>query len=195
MNREENLNINPGWEFSQSWLPTKPRPIDPIPAIEVTDLRGKRVIIGDSTTGWRKDLRADNTVDQSGKKFVPVLTELDYYRAELNGTRVLAPLIPIDKVWVETPRDPSPSPPTNSEGPQRQDPVPIRDHLRVTGQRIVLVTPNGEKRDLRAISEPYIHDDGELKIKICHEVNWYRWALTRKQPRFTSVPIFLSWIE
>ena len=64
-------------------------------------LRGRRVIVGVPGIGFRGDLRADDPVVQGGRTFVPVLTEQDYYRPELEQIEVFAPLVPIDRVWVE----------------------------------------------------------------------------------------------
>jgi hypothetical protein len=67
------------------------------------------VLIGVPGVGFRGDLRADNPVVQGGRTFAPVLTEHDYYRSELEQIEVFAPLVPIDRIWVEDVR-PRPAP-------------------------------------------------------------------------------------
>jgi hypothetical protein len=78
-----------------------PAAIVPTPAAGFATLRGRRVIIGVPGLGFRGDLRADDPVVRGGRTYVPVLTEQDYYRAETEQVEVFAPLVPVDRVWVE----------------------------------------------------------------------------------------------
>jgi len=64
-------------------------------------LRGRRVIIGLPGHGWRGDLRADEKVVQGSRTYVPVMSEGEWYRAEAEQTEVFAPLVPVERVWVE----------------------------------------------------------------------------------------------
>ncbi|HEV8568027.1 MAG TPA: hypothetical protein VGQ92_13230, partial [Actinoplanes sp.] len=83
------------------WAPESPRPIAPTPASMAGDLRGRRVIIGLPGYGWRGDLRADEKVVQGSRTYVPVMPEAEWYRAEAEETEVFAPLVPVERVWVE----------------------------------------------------------------------------------------------
>ena len=84
------------------WIPQPPRPISPAPAAGRDDLRGRRVLVGHPGHGWRGDLRADAAVVQGARTYIPVLTEQEWYRAELEQMEAFAPLVPVDRVWVET---------------------------------------------------------------------------------------------
>ena len=52
--------------------------------------------------GWRDGLRADAVVKRAARTMVPVLAESEWYRAERDRTEVVAALVPIEQVWVET---------------------------------------------------------------------------------------------
>src|SRR5690242_15746600 len=78
-----------------------PRPIAPVPASMAGELRGRRVLIGLPGHGWRGDLRADEKVVQGSRTYVPVMPEGEWYRAEAEQTEVFAPLVPVERVWVE----------------------------------------------------------------------------------------------
>src|SRR6476659_6612379 len=81
---------------------TAPGAIVPLPAGAAGDLRGQRVIVGVPGLGFRNDLRGDEPVVQGSRTYVPVLPEQEWYRAESEQTEVFAPLVPIERVWVET---------------------------------------------------------------------------------------------
>src|SRR4051812_3712961 len=83
------------------WALDPPRPVVPIPANMGGQLRGQRVLIGLPGHGWRADLRADEKVIQGSRTYVPVMPEAEWYRAEAEQTEVFAPLVPIDRVWIE----------------------------------------------------------------------------------------------
>ncbi|HEX5741527.1 MAG TPA: hypothetical protein VFY17_08255, partial [Pilimelia sp.] len=74
----------------------------PRPAAGQRALRGHRVVTGLPGHGWRADLRADDPVVRGSRTYVPVLSEGEWYRAEAEGVEVLAPLVPVERVWVET---------------------------------------------------------------------------------------------
>ena len=84
--------------------PATPPSIVPVPAAGRTDLRGARLQIGVPGLGWRGDLRGDAAVVQASRTYVPVLPEQEWYRAEAEQIEVFAPLVPIDRVWVEEPQ-------------------------------------------------------------------------------------------
>src|SRR6185437_13763481 len=48
-----------------------PGAIEPVPASSAPELRGRRVIVGLPGLGWRSDLRADETVVQGSRTYVP----------------------------------------------------------------------------------------------------------------------------
>ena len=57
--------------------------------------------IGLPGLGWRGDLRADEKVVQGSRTYVPVMPEHEWYRAEAEQIEVFAPLVPVERVWVE----------------------------------------------------------------------------------------------
>ncbi len=59
------------------------------------------MLIGLPGHGWRGDLRADEKVVQGSRTYVPVMPEAEWYRAEAEQTEVFAPLVPVERVWVE----------------------------------------------------------------------------------------------
>ena len=84
------------------WAPRPPRPIEIVPATGRVELRGRRVLVGLPGLGWRGDLRADERVVQGSRTYVPVIPEHEWYRAEAEQVEVFAPLVPVERVWVET---------------------------------------------------------------------------------------------
>ena len=84
------------------WAPRPPRTIVPVAASAAPDLRGRRLIVGCPGLGWRGDLRADDKVVQGSRTFVPAIPEQEWYRAEAEQIEVFAPLVPVERVWVET---------------------------------------------------------------------------------------------
>jgi len=175
-----------------------PGPIVPTPATLFPMLRGRRVIVGVPGLGWRGDLRADDPVVQGSRTYVPVLTEQDYYRAETEQVEVFAPLVPIDRVWVEhTPENPdmSPARPVVLDAPLRRDPVPTSEGDTVTGRRMVQAVPDGYVRDLRAVTDVYRGVDGIPYVKVTGEPEWYRWALAGSTPTTVEVRADQLWVE
>jgi len=89
------------------WIPQPPRPISPAPAAGRDDLRGRRVLVGHPGHGWRGDLRADAAVVQGARTYIPVLTEQEWYRAELEqmfDRRIhLFLFVKVRENWVEDP--------------------------------------------------------------------------------------------
>ncbi len=188
--------------MSDDWIPATPQAISPVAATGRTDLRGKRVIVGLPGTGWRADLRADTPVSQASRTWVPVLTEHDWYRAESEQTETFAPLVPIERVWLELPAPAAGQYPqdlfsrlVSMDTPPRREPVPVRDCPSLTGHRVVWVEPDGERRDLRAVSEVYQNNDGDVCVRITKELDWYRWAWAGQAPATVEVPVFLLWLE
>ncbi len=188
--------------MSADWVPAPPRAIAPVPAAGREDLRGRRVIVGLPGTGWRADLRADAPVTQAARTYVPVLTEHEWYRAEAEQTEVFAPLVPVERVWVESLVPAAGAYPADlfsrlvsMDAPPRREPVPVRDCPTVSGRRVVWVEPDSERRDLRAVSEVYQNNDGDVCIRVARELDWYRWAWAGQAPRTVEVPVYLLWLE
>jgi hypothetical protein len=197
------------WKLDEPAGP--PAPVSPIPAIQHPDLRGRRVQMGLPGLGWRADLRADAPVVQGSRTYVPVLAEQEWYRAESERTEVFAPLVPIERVWVETVDQSSGA--LSSPGgrdmvsrlvsldlPPRRRPVPAGDAGNLTGLRVVqLVLPPDaapiERRDLRAVTEPYSSTEGDICVRVAAELDWYRWAWSGQAPRTLAVPVHLLWVE
>ncbi len=193
------------------WVPATPAAIVPVPAAGAGELRGRRVVVGLPGTGWRADLRADAAVIQGSRTYVPVLSEQEWYRAESEQTEVFAPLVPMERVWVET-TAPGPDgmarggpggPPGSDlfsrlvslDTPPRREPVPAREVAGITGRRLVRADPAGERRDLRAVTEVYQNADGDVCLRVARELDWYRWSWTGQAPRTAEVPVYLLWTE
>jgi hypothetical protein len=185
--------------------PEAPPAITPVPAAGRTDLRGRRLLVGLPGVGWRGDLRGDNAVIQSSRTYVPALPEHEWYRAESERIEVFAPLIPIERVWIELP-SPMPSAPAivprsvferlvSLDGPPKREPVPVRDVPGVTGRRLVHSDGSQIARDLRAVTEPYQTAEGDVCLHVCAELDWYRWGWSGKSPRIREIPIYQLWVE
>lgn len=167
------------------------------------------MIIGVPGLGWRADLRGDAPVVQGSRTYVPVLPELAWYRAEAEKTEVFAPLIPIEKVWVETigkasgeqqPELGLVSRLVSLDAPPQRPPTAVRDVIGLTGRRVIQ-TPGPERkaasdrRDLRATTEPYTSVDGDICVRVTTELDWYRWAWNGQIPKTRAVPVHLLWAE
>jgi hypothetical protein len=197
------------WDFGALSAPPPP-PIVPTPAGTQRSVRGRRVVIGLPGLGWRGDMRADSAVVQGSRTYVPVLPEQEWYRAEAEQIEAFAPMVPIERVWVETVAVPSTveqagphdlvSRLVSLDAPPRRDPVPVREAIYVTGRRVVRVPgaddkAGRERRDLRAVTEPYTSADGDICVRVAAELDWYRWAWSGKTPKTLEVPVHLLWLE
>ncbi|MEU5529852.1 hypothetical protein ABZ744_23245 [Micromonospora chersina] len=185
------------------WAPLPPRPVDIVPATGRIELRGRRVLVGLPGLGWRGDLRADERVVQGSRTYVPVIPEHEWYRAESEQVEVFAPLVPVERVWVETvcERRPSVGPPepgirlVSLDAPTRRPPTPVFEADSVAGRRVVHVTGATEQRDLRAVTETYSGADGDICVRVAPELEWYRWAWRGQAPTTMEVPVHLLWLE
>ena len=176
---------------------SSPGPIVPVPAASRPTLRGRRVIVGVPGLGWRGDLRADDPVVRGSRTFVPVITEQDYYRAETDDLEVFAPLVPIDRVWVEE-VDEGSAPifvTITLDAPPRRAPVPAPLATAITGARVVRGVPDGHIRGLRAVTEIYDNDSGAACARVCDEAEWYTWALSGTTPASVEVSADHLWLE
>lgn len=196
---------DPDWAAwaAREWAAATPRSVVPVAALGRRDLRGQRVIVGLPGLGWRADMRADEPIVQGSRTYVPVLAEQEWYRAEAEQTEVFAPLVPIERVWLEQ-VEPSTSEASardlvsrlvSLDAPPRRDPVPAREVARATGCRVVRVDEHGEQRDLRAVTEPYSSADGDICLRVAAELDWYRWAWSGQPPKTLEVPVHLLWVE
>ncbi len=180
-----------------------PRPIVPTPATMAGDLRGRRVLVGLPGYGWRGDLRADEKVFQGSRTYVPVMPESEWYRAEAERTEVFAALVPVERVWVEelgfvgtTAPGTKASRLVSLDEPPRRPPVAAIDADSLTGRRVTqIVSDSAERRDLRAVTEPYISEEGTVMIRVAQELDWYRWGWSGKLPRTLEVAAPLIWVE
>ena len=186
------------------WAPQPPRPVVPTPATMGGQLRGRRVLIGLPGHGWRGDLRADEKVVQGSRTYVPVMPEAEWYRAEAEQTEVFAPLVPVERVWVEEPgmagRRTNPGDVlarlVSMDEPPRREPVGALDADALTGRRVVQqLEDGGERRDLRAVTELHTSDDGDICARVASELDWYRWGWSGRAPRTLEVPVHLLWVE
>ncbi|MFG3577133.1 hypothetical protein [Micromonospora chersina] len=185
------------------WAPLPPRPVDIVPATGRIELRGRRVLVGLPGLGWRGDLRADERVVQGSRTYVPVIPEHEWYRAESEQVEVFAPLVPVERVWVETvgERRPSAGPPepgirlVSLDAPTRRPPTPVFEADSVAGRRVVHVTGATEQRGLRAVTETYSGADGDICVRVAPELEWYRWAWRGQAPTTMEVPVHLLWLE
>lgn len=179
------------------WTPEPPPALVPRPARDQRKLRGRRIIAGQPGQGWRADLRADDPVVQGSRTFVPVLAEGEWYRAEAERVEVLAPLVPIDRVWVETydATEPSVSRLVSLDAPPPRHPVPALDAGTLTGRRLVAREGGQVQRDLRAVSELHDGPDGDIQVRVCAELEWYRWAWTGTAPTTRHLPVTALWLE
>ncbi|MET7748550.1 hypothetical protein [Micromonospora sp. NPDC005367] len=185
------------------WAPRPPRPVEIVPATARVGLRGQRVQVGLPGLGWRGDLRADDRVVQGSRTYVPVIPEHEWYRAETDQIEVFAPLVPVERVWVEVVGAPADSPTgrgpglrlVSLDGPSHQAPIPVVDADSVAGRRVVHVVDSAEHRDLRAVTETYSGADGDICVRVTPEAEWYRWAWRGQAPTTLEVPVHLLWIE
>ncbi|GLY05235.1 hypothetical protein [Actinoplanes sp. NBRC 101535] len=188
----------------EAWATESPRPIVPVPASMSGSMRGRRVLIGLPGHGWRADLRADEKVVQGSRTYVPVIPEAEWYRAEAEQTEVFAPLVPLERVWVEdygVSLGPSgmgdeASLLVSLDEPPRRNPIAALDAKSLTGRRVVEMTSGtDERRDLRAVTELHTSDDGSICVRVTTELEWYRWAWAGKTPRTLEIPANTLWAE
>lgn len=188
----------PEWSFA------RPRAVTPVPANMTSRLRGRRVLVGLPGHGWRGDLRADERVVQGSRTFVPVMPEGEWYRAEAETLEVFAPLVPIERVWVEelgladtTLQEPATKDKLVSmDEPQRRQPIAALDADSLMGRRMVqLLEDGGEQRDLRAVTELHTSNEGVICARIASELEWYRWGWSGRIPRTLEVSVHLLWVE
>lgn len=196
----------PDWGLLAGETERTPAGIELVPASTLRDLRGRRAVVGLPGLGWRRDLRIDDLVVQGSRTYVPALPEQEWYRAESEQTEVFAPLVPLERVWVEQLSSAVASPDgadlrlVSLDAPPPRAPRRARDVGAITGLRVVRVAGPEDKtgkdqRDLRAVTEAYSGVDGDICVRVCREVEWYRWAWSGQAPKTMEVPIHLLWVE
>jgi hypothetical protein len=142
-------------------------------------------------------MRSDDSVQQQGRTYVPVLSEFDYYRAEANGVEAFAMLVPIDRVWVEslgTETGPSHAV-TALDAPGPRVAIPVTTAGDVLGRRLIQAVPDGYARDIRAATSVYTNGHGNACVRVCAESAWYQWAFSGELPRTTEVAAADLWTE
>ncbi|HEX5496966.1 MAG TPA: hypothetical protein VFX70_20580 [Mycobacteriales bacterium] len=75
-------------------------------------------------------------------------------------------------------------------------PVPAASYPDVCDQRVIIsVPPGGFRYDMRAVTYPYVHTDGRVRLDVLAEHDWYR-AYIRSEPvPTTRFPIDDVWVE
>ncbi|MGK5679617.1 hypothetical protein [Actinoplanes sp. URMC 104] len=186
------------------WALDPPRPVVPTPATMSGQLRGRRVLIGLPGHGWRSELRADEKVVQGSRTYVPIMAEGEWYRAEAEQTEIFAPMVPVERVWVEEygmagltiPADDVTSRLVSLDEPARRNPVPALDAPSLSGRRVVRLLDDGtEERDLRAVTEIHTSDQGDVCARVTTELDWYRWGWSGHTPRTLEVSVHRLWVE
>jgi hypothetical protein len=132
---------------------------------------------------------------QSGRTFIPVLIEQDFYRAEIEQIEVFAPLVPVDRVWIENIGPPPVSGQSVLDAPPVRYAIPATEVAHLTGERIVQRVADGFVRDLRAISEKYLNSAASPSVRLCTESDWYAWAINGRVPAWSEVPVEILWLE
>ncbi|WP_433082787.1 hypothetical protein ACQP1P_02760 [Dactylosporangium sp. CA-052675] len=194
----------PDWDLLAGDSARTPAGIELVAASSLRDLRGRRAVVGVPGLGWRADIRIDNVVVQASRTYVPALPEQEWYRAESEQTEVFAPLVPLERVWVERVSSAVTASAelmlVSLDAPPQRPPRPARDVKAITGLRVVRVAGPEDKtgrdqRDLRAVTEAYNSAEGDICIRVCRELEWYRWAWSGQPPKTLEVPIHLLWAE
>ena len=119
--------------------------------------------------------------------------------AEIDQLEVFAPLVPVERVWVEHPSPLGGTLPkthtTALDSPPPRTPTPVRDVHRITGMRVIQTVADGHVRDLRAVTDTYKDASGGAWVRICSEPDWHAWALTGMTPASTEISVALLWVE
>lgn len=79
--------------------------------------------------------------------------------------------------------------------PPVRPPRPAAGEPTLRGKRVILSTPEGFVYDMRAVSEVYRDVEGEAKVEILAEEDYYRWMFGHSRPMSESYPAHLVWIQ
>ena len=75
-------------------------------------------------------------------------------------------------------------------------PVPAGGADNLSDRRVVLAEPPGAFRyDVRAVSEPYGAEDGELYVDVVSEHDWYRSRIRKEPVRTSPYRLDRVWVE
>jgi hypothetical protein len=159
----------------EAWQWRAPPVLMPVPAAEISLLRGERVVMFDADHGgWVYDQFAVTEPHQrDGETVVGLLDAADWYRSKREPDHVVVPRShPLTELWVEVPQDVgnvSPVPPDQSDMlPSVRTKSLIVDLThppvrwlrigllqdRLNGSRCWLLTPKGPSRGWRVCGEP-----------------------------------------
>ena len=172
-----------------------PNPIVPTPVPSTPHFAGAGSSSAFRASGSEVIYVRTTQSSRAGRTFVPILTEQDYYRAELEQIEVFASLVPMDRVWVEEVR------PAPTDGSAALDAPPIRHARRPTSsewllsRRIIRAVADGFVRDLRAVSGLYPTGPGAQCVRLCSEAEWYAWAFTGRVPDSVEVSALDLWVD
>ena len=141
---------------------------------------------------------------QGSRTFVPIMPEGEWYRAEAEQTEIFAPLVPVERVWVEEygvagisiAAGAVTSRLVSLDGPARQIPLPALDASALSGRRVIRLLDGGsEERELRAVTELHTNHQGEVCARVTTELDWYRWGWSGHAPRTLEVLVHRLWVE
>ncbi len=190
------------------WYLTVPPGWRPIRATGAGRLADRRVVLAEPPGAFRYDVRAvsEPYTAEDGEVYVDVVSEHDWYRSRIRNEPVRTSPYRLDRVWVEQGEHltaaPPDTPPTGvferlvtPDVPPERPPRRAGDVPDLAGRRVVVVQPGGPIRHRRAVSEPYLDQDGDVAVTICSEHDWYRWVITREPPRAEPCPLYLVWVE
>ncbi|MGW2865608.1 hypothetical protein [Streptomyces sp. NPDC001205] len=201
------------------WFRAVPPPAVPMPAANMgVDLHGARAIVADPSVGIIHDLRIIGDAHQdAGTTYIDVVPELDYWRAKVSPGRVASRRVPLAQTYIEhrlTYEPPAagrvlPDPVAlatdpaallrrlapHPDMPGARTPVPARTIPHLHGRRIIQVNPLGFAWDLRAVSEPYMDNAGDIVLNLTSAHDYYRWVITGSKPDVVPVGLYLLWTE
>ncbi|MDJ0345890.1 hypothetical protein QMK19_35240 [Streptomyces sp. H10-C2] len=197
------------------WYRAVPPPAVPMPAAQMPpDLHGKPAIAVTPGHGLLADLRVLGSVrrDPDGSAWVDVVTEADYWRTQISpGSVTQARPVRLDHLWIEHRLEPDdraqvPGPAGDPQAllrrlapgpdsPGARTPVPARTVPHLHGRRIIQTTPLGWAWDLRAVTEPYEDDQGDILVNLTSAHDFYRWQITGHPPDVVPCGLYLCWTE
>jgi hypothetical protein len=128
---------------------------------------------------------------------VPVLSEHDFYRAEIEQIEAFAVLVPIERVWIEqvVTINADATELLTTDRPRPRHAVSALVAPSILGMRMVQAVPDGHVRDLRAVTDVYDSVTTGVAARICGEADWYRWAVQGLVPSTVEVAASLLWLE
>jgi hypothetical protein len=104
--------------------------------------------------------------------------------------------VPLDRVWVEHVANSSTTPLGALDAPPLREPLALDMFgFSALGRRLVQAVPDGFVRDIRAVTDAYANTEGHVCLRICPEVEWYRWALTGAVPSTIEAMTTGLWLE